>query len=132
MYAVICGYELDPCDLMREGGHGRPQIIAEVPFPDAAHITRTLLEKGESDMSYYMLPLRMYSHWSNPNHDSHNDDGARLPKAAPGSIERATVERLFQRYLDAVHEDSGLAVDEEWTDEELFAHICTALNTEPA
>lgn len=76
LYAVICGYELDLCAMIQNDPTARrvahPQIIADgLPFSDAAHILRTLLEKGESDMSYFMLPVAIYAHWADPNHAEH-------------------------------------------------------------
>lgn len=84
LYAVFCGYELDPCDMIREGGRAFPQLIGtDLPFNDAAHILRTLLEKGEGDMSYFMIPARMYAHWSDAEHDTHNGDPEPVSDGPP-------------------------------------------------
>lgn len=56
-YAIVCGYELTPHDIVKGRDVSHYMIVAsDIPFVDAAHITRTLLEKGERDMRYYMVP----------------------------------------------------------------------------
>ena len=60
LYTVVCGYEMDPCDLLT---NSHEQIVAaSIPFVQAAHITRTLNEHGEGDMQYWMIPASLHDH----------------------------------------------------------------------
>lgn len=145
LYTVYCGYEFtwyEGLGLLN-GRQDYPQVIADgIHFNDAAHILRTLAEKGEPDMAYGMVPTEVWEILKAQIGRSEDNvcpkcgmlhtateracqaDGTRL------ASNRLTIERLFQRYLDVVHADSGLAVDNEWTDEELFSSMRLALVTE--
>lgn len=62
-YTVYCGYEYSWYEgLGLLNGHkNQPQIIADgLDFNDAAHIVRTLNEKGEPDMTYGMVPSEVW------------------------------------------------------------------------
>lgn len=60
-YTVVCGYEWDVSKLVDDDNKFVGSIIAsDVDFTQAAHITRTLLEHGEADMTYWMLPSVLY------------------------------------------------------------------------
>ena len=63
-YAVICGYELDVHNFVGYPDTMHVQFIGQyLEFNDAAHIIRTLNEKGESDMNYFMLPQSLFAHY---------------------------------------------------------------------
>lgn len=59
LYTVYCGYEYTFAEGIRHGQF--PSIIGRnLPFNDAAHILRTLDEKGEADMVYGVLTDDLY------------------------------------------------------------------------
>lgn len=59
-YTVYCGYEYTFAEGIRLGQF--PSIIGrDLPFNDAAHILRTLDEKGEADMVYGVVPDDLYN-----------------------------------------------------------------------
>jgi hypothetical protein len=61
LYTVVCGYEWNVAQLLDTENKFVGNVIADdVSFTQAAHITRTLLEHGEPDMVYWMLPAGLY------------------------------------------------------------------------
>ena len=75
-YAIVCGYEYDPCDLFSDmsiKSTDLPEIIAEsIPFTRAAHVLRTLLEQGQEEMRYYMIPTKLWGHFRGEHEDGCN------------------------------------------------------------
>jgi hypothetical protein len=65
-YTVVCGYEFDIGELVQRADDPvvhtfTGSIIAtDIEFGSAAHLMRTLEEHGEGDMTYWMLPSRLY------------------------------------------------------------------------
>ena len=95
-YAVLCGYEIDPSDLVKDLIPDRhrylPQIIAQDrTLNQAAHMVRTLDEQGEGEMCYYMIPqtlMEVFHHGSLPGagYVGHTLEVSARLVSAPGLV----------------------------------------------
>ena len=70
-YTVICGYEFDSeaiNDWLNGADNHPPQHLGSyLDYSAAAHIVRTLNEKGEPDMIYTMLPTVIWERTIDPS-----------------------------------------------------------------